>query len=168
MNRESLLELCEYNDYATALVLGIVACLSPEEMTRPISPSHGSVLKLLQHMFSTEAYFLAVCQGDRLETSGEDLQTLKTLQDHWIALAEERREYLVSISAEELQAQESVQIRERVFHFPRWQMVLQALLHAAHHRGELSIILSEAGHPLPTLDVIIQFARQSGQEWPWT
>jgi uncharacterized damage-inducible protein DinB len=40
-------------------------------------------------------------------------------------------------------------------------------MHSTHHRGELSIVLTELGYPLPTLDIIVHFAEQSGQAWPW-
>ena len=40
------------------------------------------------------------------------------------------------------------------------------IYNSIHRRGELSIVLSGLGHPLPTLDIILHFFAQSGQEWP--
>jgi uncharacterized damage-inducible protein DinB len=45
-------------------------------------------------------------------------------------------------------------------------LLAQAFVHSTHHRGELSIVLSHLGHPLPTLDIIIPFVTWSGQKWP--
>jgi uncharacterized damage-inducible protein DinB len=45
-------------------------------------------------------------------------------------------------------------------------LMLQSLIHSVHHRGELSIVMTGLGHPLPTLDIILHFARESGQPWP--
>jgi uncharacterized damage-inducible protein DinB len=50
---------------------------------------------------------------------------------------------------------------------PVWQLLIQGFLSSTHHRGELSIVLTQLGHPLPTLDIIIHFVEQSGQTWPW-
>ncbi|MFN8455860.1 MAG: hypothetical protein U0401_14540 [Anaerolineae bacterium] len=41
------------------------------------------------------------------------------------------------------------------------------MLHSAQHRGELSILLSELGHPLLIDDIIVRFTEESGQSWPF-
>jgi uncharacterized damage-inducible protein DinB len=48
-----------------------------------------------------------------------------------------------------------------------WQLLVQAFVHSTHHRAELAILLGQMGHPLPTLDILIHFAQQSGQPWRW-
>ncbi len=67
----------------------------------------------------------------------------------------------------DLDRQVQVTLRGRPFQFPMWQLLSQAFVHSTHHRGELSIVLTELGHPLPTLDIIVHFAKESGQAWPW-
>ncbi len=67
---------------------------------------------------------------------------------------------------EELQRELDVTIRGEPVHLPVWQLLLQAFIHAVHHRGELSILLSQIDHPLPTLDIILHFVEESGQDWP--
>ena len=52
---------------------------------------------------------------------------------------------------------------EMSFNFPVWQIVLQVYNHSMIHRGELSILLTELGHPLPNMDILIQFGEQTGQ-----
>jgi uncharacterized damage-inducible protein DinB len=49
---------------------------------------------------------------------------------------------------------------------PLWLLLMQAFVHSTLHRGELSIVLSNFGHPLPTLDIIIPFIEWNGQIWP--
>lgn len=43
---------------------------------------------------------------------------------------------------------------------------MQAFVQSTHPRGELSIVLSQLGQSLPTLDIIIPFVTDSGQVWP--
>lgn len=36
-----------------------------------------------------------------------------------------------------------------------------------HHRGELSVVCTGLGYPLPTMDIILHFINQSGQSSPF-
>jgi uncharacterized damage-inducible protein DinB len=171
LNQQVLLALCEYNDYANDLVLGVAERLTLEELACQSSPSHGSVLSLLRHVLATETYFLRICQGRPFDLTPEAVQSLEQLRTFWSAVAEDRKRYLAATDdvalVQALQSQTNIKIRDRDFHFARWQLMLQSLTHSTHHRGELSIVLTELGYPLPTLDIIIHFARVSGQDWPW-
>ena len=68
--------------------------------------------------------------------------------------------------SEDLLAQEIIiPIGGQDIKLARWQFLTQSLMHSTHHRGELSIVLTGLGHPLPTLDIIIEFVQESGQQW---
>jgi len=54
MNRYSLYILHNNNVYANNLVLETAAKMTEEKLSRESSPSHGSVMNLLQHMFGCE------------------------------------------------------------------------------------------------------------------
>ncbi|MDO9121852.1 MAG: DinB family protein, partial [Anaerolineaceae bacterium] len=75
--------------------------------------------------------------------------------------------YLNWVTNEKLLEIVDIPIGEHPFKLARWQLLTQSLLHSAHHRGELSIVMTGLGHPLPTLDAIIAFIHESGQTWPW-
>lgn len=164
INRDGLLALYTYNVYANRLVLETAAALSEEALARAASPSHTSVRNLLLHMLGAEAGFLERCQGRELEIP--DLPTVELLHSFWDDLAIDRQSYIASLDEPDLAREVRVELLHRNFRFPVWQLLLQALIHSTHHRGELSIVLTELGHPLPTLDAIIHFANQSGQAWP--
>ncbi len=72
-----------------------------------------------------------------------------------------------SLTEGDLARDMTIQLRDHSFLFPMWQLLAQAFVHSTHHRAELAILLGQMGHPLPTLDIIIHFAKESGQEWPW-
>ncbi len=164
MNRDGLLTLCEYNRYANQLVWEVVNRLTADELTRPVSPSHESVQSLLTHMLMVEAVFLARCQGGPLDRP--ELPTLADVLGYWSNVAQAAQRFIAEQTDDDLQC-EMAAFDTRPLRLPRWQLLLQAFMHSAHHRGELSIVLTELGHPLPTLDIIIHFAEQSGQGWPF-
>lgn len=166
LNRSGLIALHIYNVYANNLVLETAAGMSEDELSRASSPSHGSVINLLRHIFGCEYYFLILCMGTKPEEASTELPTLSTLREYFAALAERRAGYLNAVDEYELAAAITVQIGKGDFTLPRWQLMAQSLIHSIHHRGELSIVMTELGYPLPTLDPILKYVNESGQVWP--
>jgi uncharacterized damage-inducible protein DinB len=167
MDQDGLLALCAYSAYANKLVLDTVAQLTEEEFTCESSPSHGSVRSLLHHMLRVEAGYLATCQESLLPSKPPDLSTVAHIRRYWSKLEQERQDFVASLNEGEMVREISVQMGDQWLRFPIWQMLVQAFIHSIHHRGELSIVLTGLGYPLPTLDIIIHFTEQSGQTWPW-
>jgi uncharacterized damage-inducible protein DinB len=165
MDKTGLIELCGYTDDANGLLLGVARGMTTEELNCSSSPSHGSVMGLLQHMLDAEAYFLSICQGHSSSYEREEKPTFEELVKNWERVAEERKAYVASVDENELQEKAKLTFGSKLA-FPRGQLMLQSLIHSVHHRGELSIVMTGLGHPLPTLDIILHFARESGQPWP--
>jgi len=169
LNKSALLVLHNYNSYANQLVLQTASAMDEDAFTAQASPSHGSVQALLTHMLTTEFFFLARSEGKPINPKGAPDKTLN-LQEITIVfsqIAEERLKYLNWVPEEKLLEIVDIPIGEQPFRLARWQLLTQSLLHTAHHRGELSIVMTGLGHPLPTLDPIIEFINESGQLWPW-
>ncbi len=165
INRAGLISLHAYNVYANNLVLDAADGMTGEELARQISPSHGSVINLLRHMMGCEYYFLILCMGVKPEDEGSDSPSLAELREYFTALAERRIGYLKAAAEYELAAEINVHVGKGEYTLTRWQLLTQSLLHSAHHRGELSIVMTELGHPLPTLDPILRYVSESGQTW---
>ena len=169
MDRSALLVLHSYNSYANGLVLKTAGALEENAFTAQSSPSHGSVQRLLMHMLAVEASFLAKCRGTKPEQKvfSVDAMTLAEIDAEFAQVADLRGEYLRAISAQELDEVIEILIGGKPLKLARWQMIAQSLISSIHHRGELSIVMTRLGQPLPTLDLILQFVQESGQEWPW-
>jgi uncharacterized damage-inducible protein DinB len=165
INRDGLLALYAYNAYANHLVLETAAGLDEEALARQSSPSHGSVRNLLLHMLRAEAGFLTRCQERLFDPPS--VVSLQDIRSYWDDLARAGQDFIASLDEVKLSRELDVELRGHLFRFPVWQLLVQAFVHSTHHRGELSILLTELGRPLPTLDIIIHFARESGQAWPW-
>ena len=167
INQDGLLSLYTYNAYANQLVLDTIENLTEKEFVRECSPSRGSVHGLLTHMLECEAFFLAQCQNRSVELDSVDLSTLASIRQYWSKLEQEQLDFIGSLDDDEILRDIPVRIREQSLVFPMWQLLAQALIHSVHHRGELSIVLTELNHPLPTLDIILHFIKESGQNWTW-
>ncbi len=165
MNQEGLLALYKYNAYANCILFETAAQLSEAQFTQASSPSHHSVRGLLLHMLEAEAFFLSVCSGQpKDELPGE--MTLADIRRHGDQIAKRTHDHLVKMTDRDLMREIEVPICRQPLQLPAWQALVQGFVHSTHHRGELSIVLTELGFPLPTLDIILQFVEQSGQQWP--
>ncbi len=165
MKLNLLVSLYHYNHYANRLVLDSAARLPAEQLQAPGSPSHDTVFKLLRHMLACETAFLAYSQG--VEPQFSEPVSLEEIRSQWDSLAQQTSAYLAGLDEEDLLLVRTVKWDEDELHYPVWQLLLQGMLHATHHRGELSIVMTGLGQPLPTLDSILFFTAESGQTWPW-
>jgi uncharacterized damage-inducible protein DinB len=168
MNAASLSSIFRFNGEANLAVLDVAARLSQDDFTREVSPSHGSVQKLLVHILGGEVYFVAACRGQQPDMSAiEGLQTVADLRARWIALNQDAADLLARASQADLDAVVTLQFGEHRFELTMWQVMMQIFSHSQQHRGELSIVLSTLGHPLPTIDLMMHFIKESGQSWPF-
>lgn len=168
LNKSALLVLHNINNHANELVLQTAAAMEESALTAQASASHGSVLALLTHMLTSEFYFLARSEGKPVNPKSAPDKSL-SLQEVALAfsqVANERLKYLNWINDDQLQQDIDIPLNGGDYKLPRWQLLAQSLFHSAHHRGELSIVMTALGHPLPTLDPIIPFINGSGQHWP--
>lgn len=167
MVKSVLLALTEYNAYANRVLLETAAMANAKDLEETHSPSRESVLNLIRHMTLVEVGYLAQLQGKPTNVDREAVSILEGIADLAARTDASLKDYLSLTSELELQQTRDVKIGEHPFRFTPWQMLLQVFSHSAAHRGELSILLSEMGYPLPLKDMIIRFAEESGQEWPW-
>jgi uncharacterized damage-inducible protein DinB len=168
MDRNGLMTLLEYNIYANALLLKTAANLNPDLLASQSSPSHGSARQLLHHMLSAETFFLGLCQGIQTGIDRDALPGIPEISAAWEKLAREQKAYIASLPETDLDRIVPFEIRGNALHFPVWQLLAQSFIHSIHHRGELSIVLTGLGAPLPTLDIILQFTALNGETWPST
>lgn len=167
LNRDALLSLHQYNVYAGRLVLETAAKMTEEELNRPSSPSHSTVQGLLIHILQVEVFFLGLCTGKNILSRADfsEIIPLTEIKEAFTRVANDRAAYLESVSEAELNEVIEASIGSRAYLLPRWQLLAQSLLQSIHHRGELSIVMTSLGYPLPTLDPILQYVSESGQVW---
>jgi uncharacterized damage-inducible protein DinB len=157
MNQEGLLALADYHAYATKKMLATVEKLGESQLSQEKSLSHGTIRRLLQHMMGTETFFLTICQGHSLDFDPTRYNRLEEIRAYWDGLLHRMRRYIETVEKDELERGREFQLHERAYELPAWKLLVYAFMHAAHHRGELSVLLSELGQPLPTIDILTHF-----------
>jgi uncharacterized damage-inducible protein DinB len=164
MDCDSLLLLGDYNAHANQQVLAVAAQLSADQLVQEASPSHGTVRELLIHMLGGERYFLAACQGSAFRPEEfESLATLDEICEYWQRLAREVHAFIAGLDDMDVARDQAIALGPQEYHFPLWQWFAGSFAHSAQHRGELSIVLTKLGHPLPDIDMLVYLIEQTGQ-----
>ncbi len=166
MNRELLLALARYDAAMNDVLFEAVEQLSESELSQS-SPIRKSIRTLLHHLLATKPFFVAACQqrpfdlkSDRFWNTASDMHAFAR------RASEEAQTYAASLDDAELARVVEFKIRDRALRLPVWQLLTQAFMHSAQHRGELSALLTNQGHPLALQDIIVQFLEESGQSVP--
>ena len=160
--------LARQNAYANNILFRVASKLSREELEAAKSPSRESAYRLLVHLLSAEAYYLTQLRGGGRTISKEMMtsfgEIVRFAADHNDGFVD----FVASLSDDDLTREVTIEFSDKSqFRYLVWQVLTQVFLHSAQHRGELSIVLSELGHPLPIDDIIARFAKESGQPWPY-
>jgi uncharacterized damage-inducible protein DinB len=158
--------LAQYNNHTNGILLNVTSKLTAEEFANTPSPSRESVKMLLLHLIVVEAAYYARCRGSQFTFDPDAFTSFRDVQK----LAAETAaalQSLMDLGEEDFDREVTASFGDQSLHLPMWQMLLHTLMHSARHRGELSIILSQLGYPLPIPDLIVQFVDQSGQTWPF-
>jgi uncharacterized damage-inducible protein DinB len=171
MDHDVLLTLYRFHVDANQTVLDTAALLTEDTFTRESSPSHGSIRNLLLHILGGDIYFPATCAGSQPDISElqalDELDSVDAIRARWNAATDSALAFLESLDDDAMQREVTITFGENTFTLAVWQVFMQQIAHAHMHRGELSILLSEAGYPLPTIDLMVHFIKASGQHWPY-
>ena len=145
-----------YTEWATARLLAAARELSPDELARDFGTADRSVLGTLVHVFGADRVWLARIQGGAQEWPRQ--YTLGELASEWAALYARWREWASTLT--EATIAEKVSYRDmkgNPWTSPVWQIVLHAVNHATHHRGQVAGFLRTMGRTPPPLDLIAYY-----------
>ena len=165
MTVKDLEGLYDYNYWANGRLLQVVSRLTPEEFTRQIAGSYGSVRNTLVHVLSTEWGWLERCgghpRGARLKS--EDYPTVESLTATWTNVEKYIREFLSTLADDDLNREVEYSpdgvARRRM---PIGDMLEHSVVHGAHHRGQVSLLLRLLGHTPGNFDLIFYSAEKRG------
>jgi uncharacterized damage-inducible protein DinB len=148
MRSTDLARLYDYTCWANQKLLGVVAQLTPQEFTKAVGGSYGSVRNTLVHIVSAEWGWLDRCgglpRGDRLRP--EDFPTLESIVAVWRRVEAEMRGFLDAVPDEKLSEDITFAFGGPPQTLSRGDILQHAVIHAVHHRGQISLLLRELGH----------------------
>ena len=152
----------EYGYWANRKLFAAVGQLTPDEFTRDVAGSYGSVRNTLVHMLSAEWGWIARCGGPERGPALKpvDYPTFDSLIEKWLTIEGYVYEFLESLIDADLH-------RVIEFDFGRGPMsgsVGELLEHAAnhgvHHRGQVALLLRALGHAPGNVDLLFYDGEQ--------
>lgn len=157
ISRDVLLTHFDYTLWASLRLLDAAGRLAPEELTRDLQSSHGSLLGTLQHIYYADRIWLSRLEGRTLASfvdpdPGPDVAALK---EHWPVVIKGLRDF-VEFAPEELF--ESPLLFHRLngdaHSMTHWKVLLHIVNHATLHRGQVMGMLRQLGHVPPGTDYL--------------
>ena len=148
MTLDDLRALYGYGYWANGKILSVVAALTPEQFTRQVTGSYGSVRNTMVHMMSAEWGWLDRCGGPPRGAAlkADDYPTTASLIERWGAVERDMRAFLARLTGAELDRRVEFAFGGGPVHVRTVGHLLQhAAIHSVHHRGQVALLLRSLG-----------------------
>jgi uncharacterized damage-inducible protein DinB len=161
MTVKDLEVLYDYGYWANGKLFHVISQLTPEEFTRPVDESRGSIRNAMVHILSAEWGWLDRCggpeRGPRLDP--EDYPTADSLIEAWSKVEAYLREFLSKLKDEDLARNvEFMNDRGEKRSMPLGELMHHAANHGVHHRGQVALVLRLLGYGPGNVDILFYYA----------
>lgn len=159
MDRETLLDLIHYNEWANGQILATIERLPPQQLTTPAALDHGTAWQTLLHLVDVEWSWRLIAQGipaPQMLWEVETFADLAQLKTYWQSEEATLRAYVQSLDTAALNAPIALGTTEdgAPKQAKRWHILAHLLNHSTQHRTELARYLSACGHSPGDLDLL--------------
>jgi uncharacterized damage-inducible protein DinB len=156
MNKQDILLLYQYNQWANAKILNAAANVTQEQFAAPGSFPHGGLRGTLVHALFAEWIWRTRWEGtsptNRLKP--EDFPTLESLRTWWLEEEKQLMDFVDAVTKERLNNTFDYRNTSgKPFTKILWQVMAHVVNHGTQHRTEAAI-LTDLGHSPGDLDLI--------------
>jgi uncharacterized damage-inducible protein DinB len=157
MNKQDILILYKYNQWANAKILNAAANVTQEQYLAPASFPHGSLRGTLVHALFAEWIWRNRWEGTspthRLKP--EDFPTIESLQARWLEEERQLMAFAEGLTDEKLNNTFTYKNTSgKPFTKILWQAMAHLVNHGTQHRTEAAAILTDFGHSPGDIDLI--------------
>ena len=165
MTVKDLEVLYDYNYWANKKLFQVISRLTPEQFTRPVAGSYGSIRNTLIHALSAEWGWLDRCggreRGPRLDP--DNYPTAESLIEEWAGVERYVRDFLSGLTDEDLAREIEFTIGGAEKHSMRLGQLMQhAGMHGVHHRAQVALLVRVLGYEPGNYDMLIYYADKQG------
>ena len=153
--------LLAYTMWADTQHLDALAAIPEEHLTVATGTSFGSLLGTMAHVLGSEQVWLARFVGAPLERYPEvdDWPDLASVRAGFEELWPGMEFFMAGLNDEQLETELSwISRGGNSYRRPLWQALVHMSHHSGYHRGQLTTMLRQLGHPAPSTDLIGWFA----------
>ena len=157
MNKQDILILYQYNQWANAKILNAATNVSVEGYLAPASFPHGGLRGTLVHALFAEWIWRNRWEGTSptKRLRHEDFPTFESLCTRWAEEEKALMSFVDSLTDEMLESKFSYTTTEGKPHQRiLWQAMAHLVNHGTQHRTEAAAILTDVGHSPGDIDMI--------------
>ena len=156
MRRDDMLALFDFNYWADRQVLAAIAELPAAQFRAPAQFTYRNLRGTMVHTLDVELSWRRRLRGEPRDVWDQslaeaDYQTVGALAEHWARDEVEMRDWLGSLTDEDLAAVVDLGNQDR---FPLWYYLVHVVTHSAQQRRDAAIILEKLGRSPPDLEFL--------------
>jgi uncharacterized damage-inducible protein DinB len=157
MNKQDILVLYQYNQWANAKIWNVAAHVTQEQFVAPASFPHGGLRGTLVHALFAEWIWRKRWEGtspmNRLQP--EEFPTVESLRTRWLEEEKKLMEFVADVTDGQLNDTFSYKNTSGTpFTRVLWQTMAHLVNHGTQHRTEAAAMLTDFGHSPGDIDLI--------------
>jgi uncharacterized damage-inducible protein DinB len=157
MNKQDILILYKYNQWANAKILNVAANVTQEQYLAPASFPHGGLRGTLVHALFAEWIWRKRWEGTSpsFRLNPDDFPTFESLRTRWLEDEKQLMELAEGVTDENLNKPFNYNSTGgKPFTKILWQAMVHLVNHGTQHRTEAAAILTDLGHSPGDIDMI--------------
>ena len=146
-----------YGSWANHKLFDALGQLTPEQFTKDVAGSYGSIRNTLVHALSAEWGWLDRCGGAKRGPAlrPDDYPTLASVSERWQQVEQLMREFLSTLSDADLSRPITFAFGDGPSHTKsRGHLLRHAANHGVHHRGQVSLLIRALGYAPGNIDLL--------------
>ena len=158
MNKQDIILLYKYNQWANALILNAAAKMTREQFLAPASFPYGGLRGTLVHTLFAEWVWRQRWEGTSptKRFQPEDFPTFDSLRTRWAEEEKALMSFVEGLADEKLESRFKYKStdgepHERIL----WQVMAHMVNHGTQHRTEAAAMLTDLGHSPGDIDLIV-------------
>ena len=157
MNRQDILTLYKYNQWANARILNAAANVSQDQFLAEAAYPHGGLRGTLTHTLFAEWIWRNRWQGNSpvSRIKAQEFPTFESLRARWAEEEKLLMEFVESLTDEKLnQVLQYKNTKGQSFEQTLWKMMAHVVNHGTQHRAEAAALLTDFGCSPGDVDMI--------------
>ena len=171
MTTEDIRSLYAYDHWANRRVVAAARLLAPEDFTRDLRTSFGSVRGTLVHILGSKCFWLQLWRGESLEeVVGREPEweearfaDVAVLEARWSVEEHDLQLFLEGLTDERLKTRMAFQfVQGQPWEFSLAHLMQHVVNHSSYHRGQVITLLRQLGQAPPATD-FLEFLKESAE-----
>jgi len=160
MNKQDILTLYKYNQWANRKILNAAANLTQEQFLADATYPHGGLRGTLVHALFAEWIWRNRWEGNSptFRIKPDEFPTFESLRERWLVEEKQLMDFVESLTDEQLNGPFQYKNTKGVpFEQILWKAMAHVVNHGSQHRAEAAAMLTDLGCSPGDVDMIYFF-----------